>query len=192
MNGLLEKNVSESAPIATLPIGTYREIPLTQGKVAIVDPEDYEWLSQWNWYARFSKGAWYVLRAGPKVKGKCHSVYMHRVIMQTPDGMQTDHINGNGLDNRRENMRSCNCAQNQYNQQKQKRATSSRFKGVSWDGRKYRAYIKVAGECISLGRFASEVQAALTYDEAARRYFGEFAYTNFKANRAYIQAQKGS
>jgi hypothetical protein len=181
MNGLLEKNASESAPIATLPIGTYREIPLTQGKVVIVDPEDYEWLSQYNWHAVFMHGKWYASRVVCKDGKKCNE-FMHRLLLNVPKGKQTDHKNNNGLDNRRSNIRECTCMENQHNQKPRTNLKSSQFKGVHWHKRdlKWVAGIKVNGKRKDLGEFDSEINAAVTHDLAAIKYFGEFANLNFK------------
>jgi len=84
-----------------------KEIPLTQGKVALVDAEDYDMLMKWKWFAHKDGNVFYAtfsLKKDPVTK-KRSKLWMHRVIMQTPDGMQTDHINGDGLDNRRKNLR---------------------------------------------------------------------------------------
>jgi len=159
-----------------------KEIRLTQGQVALVDDDMYDHLIQWKWFARLSMGRWwYAERESQSIGGQHHRIYMHREIMQTPDGLFTDHINSDGLDNRRENLRICTNAENQHNQQKQKRECSSSFKGVSWDkiDKKWQAHIRVNLKQIRLGRFDSEIQAALTYDEAAKEYYGEFAKTNF-------------
>jgi hypothetical protein len=103
------------------------------------------------------------------------------LILNTPDGMETDHINHDGLDNRRVNLRSCTQAENQHNQQPRKKAKSSVFKGVCYskNGDKWQSYITVNRKIINIGYFLSEIKAALAYDEAARKYYGEFAHTNF-------------
>ena len=105
---------------------------------------------------------------------------MHRVILNTPMGMDTDHINGNGLDNRRCNLRICTHAENISNQRKYSNTMLSKFKGVSWDKSRNRwiVYIGVHPKRIFLGRFKTEIDAAIAYDNAARKYFGEFACTN--------------
>lgn len=88
-----------------------KEIQLTQGKVTLVDDEDYEWLSQWKWCAKDGRnGNFYAFRAS-----KNKSTYMHRLILDTPKGKVTDHINGNGLDNRRINLRICSYRENSHN-----------------------------------------------------------------------------
>lgn len=108
-------------------------------------------------------------------------VGMHRVITSAPPGMEVDHINGNGLDNRRGNLRVCTKSGNQRNQRVQSRAKTSVFKGVSrWKkNNRWAAFIKLGGRPTYLGSFKSEVDAALAYDAAARKHFGAFARTNF-------------
>jgi len=178
MNGLLAKNASESARIATLPIGTYREIPLTQGKVAIVDPEDYEWLNQWKWYAHAHGKRWYAERINWN-KGKPFFIRMHRVIMNTPVGMETDHIDMDGLNNQRSNLRVCTRLDNIHNQKARKLSDRHPFKGVYQKGGKWVVRIRVNRKEILVGSFKDKVEAAHAYDNAARKYHGEFARTNF-------------
>ena len=156
-----------------------KEIPLTQGKVALVDDRDYEHLRKFKWFAQFHHGNWYAVRTSRKSEGQKRPISMHTEILGTPKGMQTDHKDGNGLRNWRDNIRVCTHAQNQHNQQLHIEEKTSVFKGVRWDRKKWRAYIKFNNKCIHLGYFISEIQAALAYDEAAKKYFGEFACTNF-------------
>ena len=148
-------------------------IPLTQGKFAIVDACDYEWLSQWKWYY----GQGYAIRAE-----KRKTCAMHRVINQTPDGLDTDHINGDKLNNRRCNLRSCTRQQNQFNKGFSAN-TGSKHKGVYLliCHKKYQywiARININGERKHLGCFKMELDAALAYNEAAIKYYGEFARLN--------------
>ena len=158
-----------------------REILLSQGKIAQVDDEDYEWLTQFKWCVVNQHGYWYVER---KIRYGCNrmSQKMHSLIMQAPKGMQVDHINHNGLDNRRSNLRICTRAENQHNRLPIKRNQTSIFKGVTWNNtcHKWRARISINNTRILLGDFNSELEAAHAYDEAARKYYGEFAYTNFR------------
>jgi len=156
-----------------------REIPLTQGKVAIVDDEDYEYLNQFKWTAGLMHNIWYAV-CHIHVNGKDKTIYMHTVILGTPKGMQSDHKNGDGLDNRRENLRICTHTQNLHNQRKQIGPTSSRFKGVSWNNkrRRWAAQISPYRQHIVLGFFNFEIDAAKAYNKAAIEHFGEFARLN--------------
>ena len=157
-------------------------IQLTQGKQAVIDDRDYEYLSSWKWCAHSPKpGKWYAVRSQTIGFMKRIQIKMHRLILSAPNGIHVDHINGNGLDNRRDNIRLCNNTQNNYNSRKQSRITTSNFKGVSFDreSRKWSAHITIVGKRVRIGRFVSEVEAARAYDAEARRLYGEFARTNF-------------
>jgi hypothetical protein len=157
-----------------------KEILLTQGKVAIVDAADYEWLSQWNWHAfRNQGGIWYARRARRRRLDQT-SPFMHRVIMDAPSGIMIDHINGDGLDNRQSNLRCATNQQNQFNSRKRRDNTSG-FRGVCWreDKKRWRARIRVGGKQQHLGLFKTAEEAARAYDEAAKRLHGEFASLNF-------------
>jgi hypothetical protein len=114
-------------------------------------------------------------------KNKARIVSLHREIMNNPDGLLVDHANGDGLDNRRTNLRLATHSQNQFNKRKTKSKTSSRFIGVYFEKRKNRwmARIHYHGKRIWLGSFKSEFDAAKAYDAAAKKYHGEFARLNF-------------
>lgn len=156
-----------------------KEIPLTKNKVAIVDFDDYEYLSQWKW--RFHKG--YAVRSvfigKSNNKKKYNIIHMHRLINNTPDGILTDHINGDKLDNRKANLRNCNKAQNRANSKKNLLLTS-KYKGVSFLKRdnNFIARIKVGKKIFHLGSSKDEKEMAKLYNEAAIKYFGEFACLN--------------
>lgn len=161
-------------------------ISLTKGRYAIVDDEDYEWLNQWKWQCD-SKGY---------ARGRINGIpqKMHRLINQTPTAMQTDHINGNKLDNRKENLRSCNQMESMRNRAKWAN-TTSRYKGVSLyrEAKKWTAYIRVNKKKIHIGLFENEHYAALAYDLWATDIFGEFARLNFpkfRASETFKQAIK--
>lgn len=153
-----------------------RLLHLTQGKIAIVDTADYERLNQWKW-AYHHKG--YAMRT-EKIDGKQRTIFMHRQILQLAHGIMVDHINGNGLDNRRCNLRPSTSAENQYNR-KPRKGRRSRYKGVSWvtERSKWMAQIVADGKRTFLGYFNDDLEAALAYDKAALELHGEFARINF-------------
>jgi len=152
-----------------------KEIPLTRGKVALVDDADFEWLSHFKWNCRPNHKAFY---AFSWIDG--HSVSMHRLILNPSRKDSVDHINGDGLDNRRENLRICTASQNTANTRRFREGCSSKFKGVSWRRSRNRwlAYYRKDGRFVGLGSYKDEEEAARAYDEAAIEVFGEFAYTN--------------
>ena len=159
----------------------FRRIPLTQGKYAIVDPEDYERLNKHKWYAIKSANTFYASRCY-SFRNKRNYIQMHREIIRPPDYLLVDHINHNGLDNRKANIRLATRAQNNFNKLIFKRKdSSSKYKGVSRHKYKkiWRARICVNGEHILIGHFKEEIHAAKAYDKAAKEYHGEFAALNF-------------
>lgn len=158
-----------------------RAIELTQGKFALVDAEDYDWLMQWKWCV-VEGYAFRTCRDNGKKKG----ILMHRFIMSMPLGMQVDHANGNKLDNRRSNLRICTYAQNQQNRKKLTCGKSSQYKGVcKHKNNGWEVHIGAAGKFIYVGFYKYEIEAALAYNKAAKKYHGEFAYLNPIAIEAY-------
>lgn len=150
-----------------------KELPLTKGYVAIVDDEDYEWLNQWSWCANESG---YNVYGRRKSKGKGYD--LHREILGVTDGcIDVDHINHDTLDNRKCNLRKSTRSQNQANKRPMK-GCKSRFKGVYPRKDNFRVKIRVNGEIIHIGMFTTEEEAALAYNRAAKKHFGEFAYLN--------------
>ena len=158
-----------------------KRIKLTQGKFALVDDCDFKWLNQWRWYAQKGRNTYYAARSTRNHTTKKQQVIcMHRLILNTPTGMESDHRDGNGLKNTRSNLRICTTSQNQHNQLPQKN-TGSKYKGV-WrykKDNKWGSQIQINGKSINLGSFINEIDAALAYDAKARELFGEFAYLNF-------------
>ncbi|MCP3681075.1 MAG: hypothetical protein GY861_00155 [bacterium] len=153
---------------------------------ALVDSEDYEILSRWVWYPVLKKTFYAASKAKKEdLKYWGRTIYMHRAIMGHPKGKEVDHINNDslyyGLNNQKSNLRIVNRSQNNMNQRKVTKPTSSRYKGASWFKRdsKWRSYIKIDGKQIHLGYFDKEEDAAKAYDKMAKRIFGEFAQFNF-------------
>lgn len=159
------------------------EVPLTQGKIALIDDCDAERVLQFNWQAfrtHRKMEAWYASRGVWLGGGKQTTELMHRFIVGVGDpAIQVDHWNSDGLDNQRDNLRTCNNQQNTSNMRKQSGFTSQ-FKGVRWHARDqvWQAYIRVNHEQHHLGSFPDEFSAALAYNDAAGRFFGDFARLN--------------
>jgi hypothetical protein len=162
----------------------FRKIYLGEGKFTIVEPQDYYWLNTFNWCPKGNGPRIYAVRITARSNNTIKTLSMHREIMKAPAGLLVDHRNRNTLDNRRGNLRLATHTENQRNKGKTSAKTTSRFKGVRfrkdrsrrkrWEGR-----IFVNGKRILLGYFMTEEEAAKAYDEAAKKYFGEFASLNF-------------
>lgn len=154
-------------------------IPLSKGEYGRVDDEDFERLNQHKW---FISANGYAVRNREDWKTNPGLIRMHRVIMNTPEGLDTDHRNGNKLDNRKRNLRICTRSQNNANIRKYKNKSST-YKGVCWDKsrKKWLVSLKQGYNQIHIGRFDSEIHAAMAYDIWAKDLFGEFSYTNFKS-----------
>ena len=163
-----------------------REIELTQGKFAVVDSADCEWLSKFKWHAHERGRTWYARRAA-----STKTVFMHRAILEYHGSDLTsgevDHVNGDGLDNRKSNLQIVSHAENIRKSRVQKNNTSG-FRGVSWHkgDRRWQAFVEVDNIRKYLGSFKNKIDAALAYDQAAKKYFGRFATLNlpdFKASQ---------
>lgn len=146
-----------------------KEIQLTTGQTVIISDEDFERVSQHNWYPA-GKGY-----AQTSIGGKC--IYLHRFIMNARPDQEVDHANGIKSDYQRENLRICTHSQNCANRSPQSNCKLG-VKGVSWHRGKYRAVIRINRKNIDLGRSKSLREAAEMYNRGAIKYFGEFAYQN--------------
>jgi hypothetical protein len=161
-----------------------KQIPLSRGKFATVDDEDFEKLSKYNWYCN---------NYGYAVRGRRHAdgvlprcILMHREIMNTPIGMCVDHIDGDGVNNRKTNLRNCTRSSNGAHIIRKPRSSSG-FYGVHWDinNNNWRVLIKFNGASIHIGRFSDLQEAVCARDVAATKLFGEFATLNF-TNRGMV------
>ncbi len=157
-----------------------KKIELTKGYEAIVDDEDFERVNQYKWHAfeRRDKKVVYAARTDHTPEGD-KTIRLHRFIMNAPKDMQVDHVSGNGLDNRRVNLRNCTNSDNQKNREKNKNNTTG-YKGVTLNKRlrKFIPQITVNGENLYLGCYMTAKEAALAYNIAAKKYFGKFARLN--------------
>ncbi len=156
-----------------------KHIPLTQGKFALVDDSDFEWLNQWSWCTRKKKENCFYAGRNDWLNKRNHILLMERQIMKPAKGMEVDHKNGNSLDNRRHNLRICTRRQNLKNQAMHKNNKCG-FKGVYWSytSKKWCSKIFVDGKSKNLGVYFCIIEAARAYDKAAMKYHGEFARLN--------------
>jgi len=155
-----------------------KEIPLTQGKVALVDDEDFEWLRKYQWVAK-ADGRTHYAHCTIRQDGDVKMLLMHRLVMKALARLYVHHINTNGLDNRHSNLKVCTSSQNAMNRRKRTKC-SSKYKGVHWNKshKKWYAMIRLRGRVEWLGSFNCEVEAAKAYNQAAKRLFGDFARLN--------------
>lgn len=167
--------------------GMAKQLALSNGGFAIVDDEKFDYLMQWTW-RRGSRG--YVVRSRLKGDGPGpHVILMHRVLLDVPDGMLTDHVNRDKLDNRIANLRICTQSENGFNKAALVQAIS-KYKGVSWFAPRglWVAKVQKGGDVVYLQYFKDEKEAALAYDYAARIHHGEFASVNFPHVLDYVPA----
>lgn len=153
-----------------------KEIKLTQGKVAIVDDCDFEHINKWKWFANKIDGIFYALR-NDEIDGKKVMILMHREVLNVEKNKYIDHIDGNGLNNCRNNLRESTNSQNQANRGANKRNTSG-YKGVVFDKNKWQAKIGHNRKTIHLGRYKTKEEAAIAYNKGAIERFGEYAKLN--------------
>jgi hypothetical protein len=157
--------------------GDLAYVPLTKGLEAVIDASDVDLVEGFKWFARIKKGATsYAVRRATDSDGRNLDVYMHRVIAQTPTEFDTDHVDGNGLNNRRSNLRYATKSQNMHNMRKRRDNTSG-FKGVSWhkSSEKWMARIRLNGEQHHIGSFTTLQAAHEAYSQVSSRMHGEYA-----------------
>jgi hypothetical protein len=154
-----------------------KTIPLTKGKEALVDDDDYEECMEMRWCAKLSNHTvWYAARTETDEHGR-YDLYLHNFIMQPRDGERIDHIDRDGLNCQRHNMRVATWSQNSANRIL---PNSSGFRGVSLTPQgRYRAVIRKDGLLRSIGTYNTAEEAARAYDKKARELHGEFATVNF-------------
>jgi len=160
----------------------FRRLRMSQPRYAKVDSDDYYRLRKYEWFAQGGAPNYYAVREVGTSKEKRRTViYLHKEIIDVPDGMLIDHINHDGMDNRKANLRQATYWQNMYNRRKCSVAKSSKYKGVCWkkQTRKWVARITFEKKQIHLGYFKNEIDAAKAYDAAAKKYHKEFACLNF-------------
>lgn len=145
-----------------------KQIPLTQGQFATVDDGDFDYLNQWKWFAKKDKHTFYACR------GK--TIYMHREITRCPDNLFVDHKDNNGLNNQKENLRTCTITENNRNR---KMNNKTGYRGVQKNYTGWVAQILIDKKVVHLGTFNSPEEAARSYDDAAKTYHGEYAVLNF-------------
>jgi hypothetical protein len=151
--------------------GNTAYVPLTKGKFAAIDASDTDLVGRFNWHAHKDRHKWYAARVHvcPQT-GKRRRILMHRVIANTPAGLETDHIDRDGLNNRRSNLRCVTTVENQQNSNAQINNTSG-FKGVSWNKKssKWEAKIKSLGKQYYLGMYDCARSASVAYESAASK-----------------------
>ena len=170
----------EKRPVNYCECGNHAWVELTKGFVSLFSPEEGPYLGRWNWCVKTEGRNWYAIRKrGISINGVKHKfdVAMHRVLLPLPHGWTVDHRNGNGLDNRKDNLRPATVALNNQNQKP--RNTSSPYKGVAKAQGKWRAAISVGGQFYYLGNHETQEAAARAYDAKAVELLGEYARLNF-------------
>ena len=175
---LLEQSCANFYPSGDFKLGdqAVRRIPITRGKFALVDADDYYRLVKFPWLANKSSSTFYAARTRNRKK-----LMMHRVIMNPPGHLFVDHIDHNGLNNCRSNLRLCTPAQNRYNLIS--KTGNSKYKGVHWKSsrKKWSTAIQLNRKIYHIGCFDNEIAAAKAYDKRAEQLHGEFACLNFPA-----------
>lgn len=161
---------------------SFRRISLTKGKYAILDPDDFAWLNKHKWHISTGGGTFYAVRTTRLQNRKRLVIKMHRQVLKVPHHLFVDHINHNGLDNRKANLRPATCKENNRSRRKVRlNSFHSKYKGLTWYKREKRWAVRIMADrkSIFLGFFQNETDAARAYDNAAKKYHGDFAALNF-------------
>jgi hypothetical protein len=159
-----------------------KEIMLTQGAVSVVDDEDFEMINSFKWQIRRNKYTSYACRIYRTKDGR-KEMSIHQMILKPKEGYQIDHIDGDGLNNRRDNLRYVTKGQNRMNMKNVNPFSSSKFKGVTLFRNKWMAQLRYNDKHYYLGVFHGEIDAARAYDKKAIELFGVFARPNFECNQ---------
>lgn len=153
-----------------------KEIVSSNGKVIFVDDNDFDLMNRWRWYAHLSGGCYYAYRS-IRVRGRRGVISMHRQLMGSPQGLVVDHIDGNGLNNQKSNLRVCTKKENLWHHNKIKGIIP--YLGVTYKRKKFLARITCDKRVYRLGAYYTPEEAARAYDKMAKVLFGQFATLNF-------------
>ena len=162
------------------------EVPLKHGKILLFDDRDWAAATLISWYAVEQRGRWYVLAHDPGKPSGAAKLRFHRFVLDAKPGQGVDHVNGEGLDNRRANLRLCGDALNQQNTGP--RGGGSQYKCVAWSAakRKWQVALRFGGRGHFVGYFDGEEAAARAYDAAILPLAGEYARPNFPVRNRYV------
>ena len=169
------------SPLHSLGAFYMKKIKLTKGYYAIIDDIDFELINKFKWHLYEHCNNKYAVAHDRSEQGKDKTIRMHRLILNAEKGVVVDHVNHNGLDNRRINIRLCTQSQNAMNGNIRTSVNkSSKYKGVSWNEKRKRfvSYIMLNYKRIYIGRYKNESDAAIAYNNKAIELFGEFAFLN--------------
>ncbi len=160
-----------------------KQVPLTKGYFALVDDCDFEELMKYRWFVDVRRHGIYIKRYKPTEFGKNGNIYLHRQIMGVTDiNIKVDHINGNQLDNRRENLRLCSQAQNLMNRKPRKENVHGLKGAYRTPAGRWQSKLMANGIRLYIGTYDTPEAAARAYDQKAIELFGEFANLNFKTD----------
>jgi len=155
-----------------------QKIQLTKGCIALVDDDDYEYLNQFKWRLADTNQWTKYAQTAIKINGKYKTFLMHRMIMNPLKNLQVDHINHNGLDNTKNNLRICTRSENCRHFRRMIKFNDFGFKGIKFKDNGWEAEIRINGKQKYLGRSKNPIEAAKIYNIAALKYFGDYAVLN--------------